>query len=186
MSSPDEPQPLTADEVSRAALAGLGATVRRLIEAIVCCEAPPAVVQAARLLSADAAQQLAEFRRPDNQLSSMDRGLAGAHIHSAVSGHGNPIAPPLDISRAEVGVEAGVTFSRTYEGPPGYVHGGIIALVLNEVLGRAAIEADHYGMTAGLEVRYLRPLPLREPVLFRASVTGVAGRRTSDEGRRSR
>ena len=46
----------------------------------------------------------------------------------------------------------------------GMVHGGIVALLLDEAVGWAAWHAGHPGVTGRLQVRYRRPLKLGEPV----------------------
>jgi acyl-coenzyme A thioesterase PaaI-like protein len=67
----------------------------------------------------------------------------------------------------------------------GYLNGGIIATLLDCHTGAAALhEADRRGweaypgaavafVTAGLDVRYLRPAPLTEPVELRAVITAA-------------
>ena len=47
-----------------------------------------------------------------------------------------------------------------YEGPPGLVHGGVAALVLDQVLGEAAGAGGKPGMTGTLTLRYRRGTPL--------------------------
>lgn len=53
-----------------------------------------------------------------------------------------------------------------YQGYPGVVHGGIVASMLDEIVGRAAMEAgpDRFMMTARLEVRYRQPVPIGVPL----------------------
>jgi acyl-coenzyme A thioesterase PaaI-like protein len=47
-----------------------------------------------------------------------------------------------------------------YEGPPGLVHGGVSALILDQLLGEAAAVGGGPGMTGRLTVHYRRPTPL--------------------------
>ena len=47
-----------------------------------------------------------------------------------------------------------------YEGPPGLVHGGVSALVLDQVLGEAAGAGGKPGMTGTLTLRYRQGTPL--------------------------
>jgi acyl-coenzyme A thioesterase PaaI-like protein len=49
-----------------------------------------------------------------------------------------------------------------YQSWRGMVHGGVIALMLDEALGWAAWHAGHPGLTGRLEVRYRQPLRLGE------------------------
>jgi acyl-coenzyme A thioesterase PaaI-like protein len=53
-----------------------------------------------------------------------------------------------------------------YEGFPGVLHGGIIAALLDEAGGRAAMVGDHnhFMLTARLAVRYRLPTPLNQPL----------------------
>jgi acyl-coenzyme A thioesterase PaaI-like protein len=73
-------------------------------------------------------------------------------------------------------------FGAAYEGPPSYVHGGIIALAFDEMLGMANIATGHPGMTGTLTVRYRRPTPLYREVNFEAWVVKVEGRRIATRG----
>ena len=50
-----------------------------------------------------------------------------------------------------------VTFGRAYQGPPGQVHGGVIAGVYDQVLGLANFVVGRPGFTGTLSVRYVAP-----------------------------
>jgi acyl-CoA thioesterase FadM len=50
-------------------------------------------------------------------------------------------------------------------------------LLMDQVLGAAAIAAGRWGMTAHLELDYRAPVPLQQPLVFRARVTEDAGRK---------
>lgn len=53
-------------------------------------------------------------------------------------------------------VVADVLLGRGYEGYPGVVHGGIVALILDEAMGRAIWRTDRRpALTLGLRVRYV-------------------------------
>ncbi|MBV8952099.1 MAG: PaaI family thioesterase [Actinobacteria bacterium] len=96
---------------------------------------------------------------------------------SPVVGVASPIAPPLSWETLDGAVHAHGIFPTACEGPPGFVHGGWIALAFDEVLGIANIAAGHPGMTGRLTVRYRRPTPLRREVHFDAAIARVEGRR---------
>jgi len=102
---------------------------------------------------------------------------------SPVVGQASPLAPRIEWDHSETaldgkpGIEAHGTFGAPYEGPPGYVHGGMIALAFDEVLGIANIAAGHPGMTARLTIHYRRPTPLFHELRFRGAVDRVEGRR---------
>jgi acyl-coenzyme A thioesterase PaaI-like protein len=80
---------------------------------------------------------------------------------SPVIGFANPIAPPVKIDHTPGGLEGRVFFDYQYEGPPGCVHGGVIALVFDELLGATNISQRAPGMTGTLTVKYRKPTPIR-------------------------
>ncbi len=54
------------------------------------------------------------------------------------------------------------------QGPPGFLHGGIIACLLDEAMGKLGRLAGMPAVTAALEVRYLRPIRVGETILVEA------------------
>ncbi len=56
---------------------------------------------------------------------------------------------------------------------PGRLHGGVIAAICDESIGRAYISGnhDHWGVTMELTVRYHKPTPLNVPLTVKASIT---------------
>jgi uncharacterized protein (TIGR00369 family) len=79
---------------------------------------------------------------------------------NAVVGVRNAIAPPVATVWERERCWAEFALGASYEGPPGYVHGGVCALILDQVLGEGAAAAGYPGMTAGLTIRFHRPTPL--------------------------
>ena len=80
-----------------------------------------------------------------------------------VIGIRNPIAPPLRIQRDTDGrVFTDFHLGAAYEGPPGHVHGGVSALVLDHVLGEVAAHEETPRFTGTITLRYLRPTRLGE------------------------
>ena len=53
-----------------------------------------------------------------------------------------------------------VNLTRGHEGPPGYIHGGIIATLIDEAMSKLNRPLDVLAMTRHMEVDYLRPCPL--------------------------
>ncbi len=106
--------------------------------------------------------------------------FGGTDSHVAGSpqlGSENPLAPPVDLEIVDGRVFGNVTFRAPYEGPPGYVHGGVLASVFDELLGIANITGESPGMTAKLTVRYRRPTALHRPAEFEAWHERRQGRR---------
>jgi acyl-coenzyme A thioesterase PaaI-like protein len=80
-----------------------------------------------------------------------------------VVGLRNAVAPPVVIEHhpsANGDVWADFHLGAAYEGPPGLVHGGVSALILDQVLGEAAGAGGKPGMTGTLTLRYRRGTPL--------------------------
>jgi uncharacterized protein (TIGR00369 family) len=65
----------------------------------------------------------------------------------------------------------------TFEGHPGYLHGGIIATLLDEAMSKAVRAMGRPSMTSKLEVEYLRPVPSGAPIRIEARVVRNEGRK---------
>jgi acyl-coenzyme A thioesterase PaaI-like protein len=74
----------------------------------------------------------------------------------------NAIAPPMIIHQEADGrCWSEFILSGAYEGPPGWVHGGICALVLDHILGEAASAGlTQPRFTGTISLRYVRGTPL--------------------------
>jgi acyl-coenzyme A thioesterase PaaI-like protein len=101
---------------------------------------------------------------------------------SPLVGVASPLAAPFTWTVQPDGVELHGTFHAAYEGPPGYVHGGWIALAFDELLGMSNIATGHPGMTGRLTVRYLKPTPLHRAARLRGRTEAVEGRRVIARG----
>lgn len=65
-----------------------------------------------------------------------------------------------------------------YQGYPGVVHGGIVAAMLDEVVGRVAMIGDHHHfmMSVKLEVKYRHPVPTETPLRIVGRIVRLRGR----------
>ncbi|WP_213575112.1 PaaI family thioesterase [Rhodococcus sp. USK13] len=107
----------------------------------------------------------------------------GVTRHDPVTGPENALAPPVVLEGlADGSVQGTVTLTIPYQGPPGHVHGGVSALLLDHVLGVANAWGGKSGMTAQLSTRYHRPTPLFEPLTLTGKLIGVDGRKISTVG----
>ncbi|MDL2297006.1 PaaI family thioesterase [Bacteroidales bacterium OttesenSCG-928-B11] len=71
----------------------------------------------------------------------------------------NPIGLQLNFFETEEGVEAEWNPKQYYEGYPGVVHGGIQAVILDEIAAWAIyIKAKTSGVTSRLNVKYKKPV----------------------------
>ncbi len=103
--------------------------------------------------------------------------------YSPLIGLSNPMAPPVELRIDGETVRGRVRFGAAYEGPPGHVHGGLIAATFDEVLGFAQSMTGHPGMTGTLTVRYRKPTPLHAAIDLEGRVSRVDGRKIFTEGR---
>ena len=121
----------------------------------------------------DLAERMAEnlTAGPKGRINRAEVGIAGFFPYSPYVGTLNPIAPPIDFVTVVVGDRAEVHATHTFEaimnGPPGGVHGGVVAGVFDELLGCTCVVNDvsPHGNT-------LHPLclahPLGVPITMRA------------------
>jgi uncharacterized protein (TIGR00369 family) len=92
-------------------------------------------------------------------------------------GDRNPEGLGIDFEIAGKQVRGRFTSRKTHQGYPGVAHGGIAAAALDEAMGWAMYAVGAWAMTARMEVKYRRPLPLGEPVEVTAQVVRDRGRR---------
>ena len=100
------------------------------------------------------------------------------HELLAIGGHSHPGAPGLRMWHAGDETHGSVTCGWAFEGPPGHVHGGWVAGILDHFMGIAHMRSGHPGMTGSLDIRYHRPTPLNVELSLRASHEAVSERRT--------
>jgi uncharacterized protein (TIGR00369 family) len=70
----------------------------------------------------------------------------------------------------------------TYQGGGGFIHGGIIATVLDEVMSKVSRFQDVRAVTAELHVEYLKPVPVDEELSVEGFATRRDGRQLYHEG----
>jgi acyl-coenzyme A thioesterase PaaI-like protein len=150
---------VTSEEVERmrAVYRPLADSVRELIDAAIRTEVDADTVTAVRV-EIEAATARLRSTQIDGAFgvrytSGGDRMAWG----NPVIGIRNPIAPPLVIERDASGrVFTDFHLGAAFEGPPGHVHGGVAALVLDHILGEAASNGVDPRFTGTITLRYLR------------------------------
>ena len=73
-------------------------------------------------------------------------------------------------------------FTIQHQGPPGFVHGGASAAVLDEAMGLAIWQAGYRAVTVNLMIDDRKPVPLGEPILIRGAMSGKAQRHIETSG----
>ncbi len=101
-----------------------------------------------------------------------------AHNRCFGCGPANPSGLHLEFMLAEDrSVVCVASIPDTFEGPRGFLHGGIIATLLDETMSKSIRAQNVVGMTRHMEVDYLRPVPS-------CTAIRLEGRRYHHEGRK--
>jgi uncharacterized protein (TIGR00369 family) len=162
----------------------LGTALRELVDAAVRTEVGLEDLAAATAEARALTQRLRSETRGLHEIAAVDDPEVGERWYSPVYGPGNPVAPPLVATDSPDGRATGrATLGKPHEGPPGLVHGGVVATLLDHVLARAVRAAGRGGLTATLTVTFRRPVQLGVPLLATAELTGQDGRRTTATAR---
>jgi len=163
----------------RAAIAELGDALRDLVEQASATEVGEDVLRQVTAQVQLAAAQLGQRTRTRADLPSADDLLAGYRMYNPVTGSGSGLAAPLHVELTGNAVVGTCTLGLAFEGPPTFAHGGVTAMLLDQLLGYAVSAAGHPGMTVRLELRYRAPVPLQTPLRLTAEAGEVNGRRIS-------
>jgi uncharacterized protein (TIGR00369 family) len=67
--------------------------------------------------------------------------------------------------------------NKRYTGPPGHAHGGIIATILDEAMGKVNKLRHVVALTSQITVKYVKPVPLNKPLRVESREVRVRGRR---------
>jgi len=67
--------------------------------------------------------------------------------------------------------------SRRFTGPPKHAHGGIIATILDEAMGKVNKLRHVVALTRVMEVHFLKPVPLSETLVVEGHEVRVRGRK---------
>jgi acyl-coenzyme A thioesterase PaaI-like protein len=137
--------------------------VRHLIDATLWTDVDDEAVAAATAEIEAATARLRSVRRNDTLGITLTPDGDTVAWGNVAIGPRNPLAPPLEVqqdteSRAHFDTHLGAA----YEGPPGHLHGGYCALVLDHLLGHVASygSPDTAVATGTISFRYHRPTRL--------------------------
>jgi acyl-coenzyme A thioesterase PaaI-like protein len=158
-------------------------SVRRLIDATIRTQVDAAALVEVSHAIDCATEELSAAIMPSSfgvQATEDGRPMAWGNV---VIGLRNAVAPPLVVNRgSDGGVWSDFTLGAAYEGPPGLVHGGVCAMVLDHILGATAHKPGRAAFTGTLHIRFLRGTPLGE-LSAQAHVDRVEGAKTFAVGR---
>lgn len=156
-------RPLSPEEVARAdrLFGPLTQSLRQLIDVVIRSQAADENVARAHELITEATDLLSADLDPEpfGVRATTEGGILT--WGNVAIGMRNAIAPPLNVIHDQNGrTSVDLVLEAPYEGPPGHVHGGMCALVLDHVLGATAHRPGKPAFTGTLNLRYVAPTPL--------------------------
>jgi acyl-coenzyme A thioesterase PaaI-like protein len=169
------------------------AELRRVIAHLRKTKAPAALLQDTQQQLEAIASKLAPYDHhgPHSQgVLDMGEGSFAPNVrdpgaffpYSPIIGARNPISPPIDFVVHDDELHAEHIFDAPWCGPPTAVHGGVIALVFDELLGCTNVVNEVGGFTGTLTIIYRKLMPLGEPIRMRGWIDRRDGRKTFTKG----
>jgi len=107
---------------------------------------------------------------------AVERDSYRAHM-SLVGGLSHPVAPQLVLDLTEDGGTGEVIVGPVFQGGPGLVHGGVLALLIDHAMGCVANRSYQPAMTVRLTLRYRQPTPIAVPLTVAVRLDRVEGRK---------
>ena len=170
----------TPGDPAWAAKRRLARALRRLNHLVICTAAPEAELLEAAQRIEQALRTIEPFPAP----TFLEQFQNGDYIQRPevyadrawITGRSNPISPLAELEEGDGEVSATVCFENGYVGAPGWVHGGALAAVFDQLLGFVLILGGTPCVTAELTVRYHRPTPAHRQLRLRAWIEREQGR----------
>jgi hypothetical protein len=145
------------------------AIARRISSLVLQLEAPSQVVAelCSALEQAEAELSAKAPSDPRPRVGDAREGDGRIYLdHARDVGGYNPAFPAYTIGVEGDRASGSVCFPVLYEGPPGLVHGGFLALFFDLVIQHHNCDVGVAGKTTRLEVRYSAPTPLQKELRF--------------------
>lgn len=137
------------------------------------------------------AERCGEFpRRP--QMKNYERLYLGTATRRDVldvldyeifTGLSTPISPPMTLWLDGDVVRGRANLGDTFLGPPGRVHGGVIAAMLDVLMAKTQDISKTMGVTGTLNIRYIKGTPINTDIDMEARILRTEGRKLFCEGR---
>jgi acyl-coenzyme A thioesterase PaaI-like protein len=144
--------------------------LRRLAGVLLSLEHPHPSVDALLAQLSEWETELAGAVPPDPRPRIGDDGRATQRVylsHAFDIGAFNPCFPEYEFDRIDAETASGrVTFPVVYEGPPGLVHGGFLAVFFDCVIQHQNCATELSGKTRSLNVTFRRPTPILTELRF--------------------
>jgi acyl-coenzyme A thioesterase PaaI-like protein len=81
-----------------------------------------------------------------------------------IIGRCSPVRPEVALWLADGEIMGTATFTKRFVGPPGFAHGGISAMLADQIVAASPMAIGARTITKSLQLDYLRPIPLGEEV----------------------
>jgi hypothetical protein len=132
---------------------------------------------------AAAVEALADRLEPHGETSRYVQGrriggAEGVFITHPLIGATNPGAPPLAVQPDGECLHGHAVYGPIHEGPPGFVHGGVMAAAFDAMVVMTAGINGLGGLTRSLAIRYRKPAPLNTRLDYEGVVESTAERST--------
>lgn len=109
-----------------------------------------------------------------------DDGDRMAHFEECiVSGQANPMGLMMRVRRSGEAVEGQVNLGAAFEGAPRRAHGGIVAAILDDIMGYVMLIQRTPAYTGTLRIRYAAPIPVEADLIATAWLAERDGRKLS-------
>jgi hypothetical protein len=157
-------------EVPLAQTVAAAGAIRRLTSLLLSLEHAHPTVDAIVARIGDWERELSTAAPPDStpRIGSDESGSRRIYLdHATDIGAFNPCFPEYRFNHLDAETAFGqVTFPLVYEGPPGLVHGGFLAVFFDCVIQHQSCLAGLSGKTRSLQVTFRRPTPVLTELSF--------------------
>lgn len=144
--------------------------IRRLGDVLLSLEHPHPTVDAIVTQIGEWESELITAVPPDSapRIGTDDAGIHRVYLdHATDIGAFNPCFPEYRFDHLDGETASGqVTFPLVYEGPPGLVHGGFLAVFFDSVIQHQNCVSGLSGKTRSLQVTFRRPTPVLTELRF--------------------
>lgn len=101
-----------------------------------------------------------------------------AHFEECiVSGRANPMGIVMDVRREGMSAVAHLNLGAAFEGAPKRAHGGIVAAILDDIMGYVLTVENTPAYTGTMQVRYAAPTPVETDLVATAWMESRDGRK---------
>jgi len=120
---------------------------------------------------------------PDKNKDS-DQKILPEHGYCFVCGTQNPKSIGIRwYSDKDGKIHGKIKLTKEQQGPPNFAHGGASAALLDEAMGAAAWNAGYKVVSVNLNIDFLKPVPLYQPVEVTGCIQNKSGRKIFAQGK---